>query len=121
MKKFAGALLACIICLSAVFCTGVSAAEVKLGDVNSDGKISIKDATLVQMYVCGLVDLEDDLLVAADVDRNSHVNVSDATYIMKFIVHSIDEFPNKAETQPSTEKPSLSTDSEGYYNVVVKP
>lgn len=121
MKKFTGALLACIICLSAVFCTGVSAAEVKLGDVNNDGKITVKDATQVQMYICGLVDLEDDLLVAADVDRNSYVDVSDATYIMKFIVHLIDEFPNHSETQPSTEKTSLSTDSEGYYNVVVKP
>lgn len=121
MKKFAGALLACIICLSAVFCTGVSAAEIKLGDVNNDGIISIKDATLVQKYVCGLEDFDDDVLVAADVDRNSHINISDATYIMKYIVQMIDEFPSEPKTEPSTEKTSLSTDSDGYYNKVVKP
>ena len=121
MKKIAGVLLACIICLSAVFCIGVGAAEIKLGDVNSDGVISIKDATLVQKYVCGLESFEDDALVAADVDRNGHINISDATSIMKYIVHAIDEFPNEPKTEPSTEKTSLSTDSEGYYNVVVKP
>lgn len=122
MKKIAGALLACMICLSAVFCTVVgAAAEVKLGDVNNDGVISIKDATLVQKYVCGLESFEDDVPVSADVDRNGYINISDATCIMKYIVHAIDEFPNESKTEPSTEKPSLSTDSEGYYNVVVKP
>lgn len=121
MKKIAGALLACIICLSTVFCTGVSAAEINLGDVNTDGVISVKDATLVQKYVCGIESLDDDALVAADVDRNGHINITDATYIMKFVVSIIDEFPSEPKTEPSTEKTSLSTDSEGYYNVVVKP
>lgn len=121
MKKIAGALLACIICLSAVFCVGVSAAEIKLGDVNNDSVISVKDATLVQKYVCGVEDFDNDALVAADVDKNGHVNITDATYIMKFVVSAIDEFPSEPETEPSTEKTSLSTDSEGYYNIVVKP
>ena len=121
MKKIAGALLACIICLSAVFCIGVGATEIKLGDVNNDSVINIKDATLIQKHICNVENLNGEALVAADVDKNGLINITDATYIMTFVVSLIDEFPSEPKTEPSTEKTSLSTDSEGYYNVVVKP
>lgn len=121
MKKFVGILLACVMCFSAVFCVSANAAQVKKGDVDHNGHINVKDATLIEKYVVGAISLDDEAFEAADVDSNNKISIVDATYVTRYIVCLITEFPDKSATQPSTEKTSLSTDKEGYYNVVVKP
>jgi len=62
-----------------------------IGDVNSDGDISVVDATLVQKYIVGLENLKDFQKKSADVNDNNEITVVDATLIQKYIV-GLDNF-----------------------------
>jgi hypothetical protein len=64
---------------------GISAYDV--GDVNMDGGINILDATLVQKYVVGIVELSAEQKHLADYNKDGDITVFDATGIQKFIVH----------------------------------
>lgn len=59
--------------------------DFELGDVNMDGKLNIRDATLIQKYLAKMEDLDDVQLLLADFDENGKVNVKDATAIQKYI------------------------------------
>lgn len=64
---------------------GISAYDV--GDVNMDGGIDILDATLIQKYVVGIVELSTEQKHLADYNNDGDITVVDATEIQKFIVH----------------------------------
>ncbi|MFZ2888017.1 MAG: leucine-rich repeat protein, partial [Ruminococcus bromii] len=64
---------------------GISAYDV--GDVNMDGGIDILDATLIQKYVAGIVELSAEQKYLADYINDGDITVVDATKIQKFIVH----------------------------------
>lgn len=64
---------------------GISAYDV--GDVNMDGRIDILDATLIQKYVVGIVELSAEQKHLADYNNDGDITVVDATEIQKFIVH----------------------------------
>lgn len=57
-----------------------------IGDVNSDGDISVVDATLVQKYIVGLEKLTDLQKKSAEVNGDGEISVVDATLIQKYIV-----------------------------------
>ena len=57
-----------------------------IGDVNSDGDISVVDATLVQKYIGGLEKLTDLQKKSAEVNGDGEISVVDATLIQKYIV-----------------------------------
>lgn len=59
--------------------------EFSTGDVNMDGKLNIRDATVIQKYLAKLTDLSKDEKKLADFDLNGKVNVRDATAIQKKI------------------------------------
>lgn len=56
-----------------------------LGDANADGVVNVKDATLIQKAVAGLVSLDETAELVADADLNGTVNVKDATAIQKYV------------------------------------
>ncbi len=56
-----------------------------LGDVNDDGKVNIKDVTLIQKYAAKLISFTDAEFIRADVTADSKVNIKDATAIQKYI------------------------------------
>lgn len=56
-----------------------------LGDVNLDGSVNVKDATTVQKWVAGLVELSAEALAVADTNADGTINVKDATTIQKKI------------------------------------
>ena len=62
-----------------------------IGDVNSDGDISVVDATLVQKYIVGLEKLTDLQKKSAEVNGDGEISVVDATLIQKYIV-SLENF-----------------------------
>lgn len=62
-----------------------------IGDVNSDGDISVVDATLVQKYIVGLENLKDLQKKSADVNDDNEISVVDATLIQKYVV-GLDNF-----------------------------
>lgn len=60
-------------------------AEYQVGDANKDGKINIKDATIIQKHLAKMLTLDETALVLADFDLNGKVNIKDATTIQKKI------------------------------------
>lgn len=59
--------------------------EFSVGDANMDGKVNIRDATLIQKYLAKLLSLSDEQKEYADFDLNGKVNVRDVTAIQKKI------------------------------------
>ena len=55
-------------------------------DVNIDSMVNIKDATSIQKYVCGLIELDKFSISIADVNYDNKVNVTDATKIQKYLI-----------------------------------
>lgn len=56
-----------------------------IGDVNGDGYISIIDATIIQSYLCGQIELTANQLKAGDFDFDGTVTISDSTAIQKYL------------------------------------
>ena len=94
--------------------------KVLIGDTSGDNKITITDATLIQMHVAGMQLLTGDRLIAADTDKNGIVNIVDATMIQLYLVNNITSgnycgtytdgstdptqpAPTQPETQPVTQ------------------
>lgn len=63
-----------------------------LGDANLDGKVNIKDVTLIQKYVANILDFDEVQLTLSDTNKDEKVNIKDATAIQKFIAGFIKEF-----------------------------
>ena len=68
--------------------------EPDLGDTDNDGKITVKDATLIQKAVASIIKLDDTASKCADVNADGKVNIKDATAIQKFVAHIITGFDN---------------------------
>ncbi len=60
-----------------------------LGDVDLDGDLTVKDATLIQEYIVELKPLSDLQKKIANVNGDSDINVMDATYIQMVIAELI--------------------------------
>ena len=56
-----------------------------IGDVDFNGKADIKDATLIQMYISTIKDLNNYQLTVADVNGDGEVTVADTTLIQKYL------------------------------------
>ncbi len=57
------------------------------GDVNGDGLISILDATLIQQYLAGLLDLSKTDVKWADFNCDDLVNIDDATALQRMLLN----------------------------------
>ena len=64
-----------------------------LGDANGDGKVNIKDATLIQKSIANLTELTKTGEELADADLNTKINIKDATAIQKHIAGIETGFP----------------------------
>ena len=62
------------------------------GDVDNDGFITIKDATMAQEHVARLRTLTDTSALNADVDGSGDINIVDATYIQMYVAKQITSF-----------------------------
>lgn len=58
---------------------------ITLGDVNLDGVVSIDDATYIQKYLVGSVELNDVQFYTADINKDGMVNVTDVTELQKML------------------------------------
>lgn len=59
-----------------------------LGDINSDGKISVNDVTELQLYISQSKDFSDEQKLFADYNQNGIIDVLDVTDIQQFIANS---------------------------------
>ncbi len=62
----------------------------RLGDVDTDGSISVIDATQIQMFLAQTTTLSASQQVLADADRDNAVSVMDATQIQRFLAQLIE-------------------------------
>lgn len=58
--------------------------ELILGDANLDGKVNVKDATLIQKAIAKITSLEGDNFTTADVNADEKLSIQDATNIQKY-------------------------------------
>ena len=63
-----------------------------LGDADSDGKVAVTDATLVQKRCANLVSDADIRFIAADVDKDGKLTVMDATAIQRYLAKLEDPY-----------------------------
>jgi hypothetical protein len=61
--------------------SAATAPTYELGDVNKDGKVNVRDATVIQYYAAKLYELDDEQLKLGDVNNDGVVSVKDATLI----------------------------------------
>lgn len=63
--------------------------EFELGDANRDGKLNIRDATLIQKFIAKIESLDAEQLSLSDYNTDGKVNIKDATLIQKKIANLI--------------------------------
>ncbi len=63
----------------------IPALEYELADVDSDGRVTVLDATVIQLYLADKRALDEVQLKCADADKDGKVTVLDATYIQMFL------------------------------------
>ncbi|MBQ7503937.1 MAG: CotH kinase family protein [Ruminococcus sp.] len=61
-----------------------------IGDVDTNGKINIRDVTSIQLYLVGLKDYTAAQLTAADADKNGKPSIRDVTTIQLYLVDLIE-------------------------------
>ncbi len=95
MKKIISIILCLIIAISVsstIFAQTKS--SIKIGDVDSDRKITVLDATYIQLYLVNLRTLTDDMKKAADTNQSGAINIFDATIIQQYLIELIDTLPS---------------------------
>ncbi len=66
--------------------------DVLIGDVDENGKVNIKDASLIHKYAAGMTELTDKQMYAADVFKTGNISILNATEIQKYSVKLITAF-----------------------------
>lgn len=82
-KRIISAALAVVTASLTVMSAGAS--NMLMGDVNSDGKITLRDATLTQKIELGLVTPLADQQYVGDMDANGSITVADAYLIQRLV------------------------------------
>ena len=56
-----------------------------LGDIDSDGEVSILDCTAIQKYLVGLSDMTNEHLAAADANGDGDADILDVTHLQLYL------------------------------------
>ena len=65
--------------------TVIATGEILIGDIDGDGEVTIKDATLIQLYCTDQITLTGDAYLAADTDQNGVISVIDSTVVRYYL------------------------------------
>ena len=63
--------------------------EYAVGDINGDGKITIKDVTYVKLYLAGLIELDEHQLARADFYADGEVTMRDSTALRQYLLTGV--------------------------------
>lgn len=63
--------------------------EYAVGDINGDGKITIKDVTYVKLYLAGLIELDEHQLARADFYTDGEVTMRDSTALRQYLLTGV--------------------------------
>ena len=108
---------------ASVSATETEADKYLLGDVDMDGAITIRDATITQFAIAHLRDITEQQEYLADCNGNNGLQISDATYIQMYVVKLLTDSPVNADgykigdyvsfeepTEPTTEPTTVPTE-----------
>ena len=121
------ALLIAVFSAMVVFAAPEQKSDYVIGDVDLDGEVTIKDATLIQKVIAGITEKFDNFDYIADVTGDGKADIRDVTTIQRFINGSITKFPVEqgGNVTESTTRPhsvdQTATDSEGWFQPIIKP
>ncbi len=105
MKKLVSILLAVMLVISMFMLSipSVSATQTKssdtciLGDADTDGRITIKDSTTIQLYLVDSITLDKKQMYIADCDGSEGVTIKDATITQMYITESDTTYPTNKD------------------------
>ncbi|MBP3627482.1 MAG: DUF4469 domain-containing protein [Clostridia bacterium] len=60
-----------------------------LGDVNLDGKVTLKDSTIIRYYYVKMIELTEEQLLRADANADGKVNLKDSTRIRQHLANRV--------------------------------
>ena len=60
-----------------------------IGDLNGDGKVTIKDITILQRFLAEFDEFTDEQYKLADMNRDGKVNVRDVTAMQRIVAEFI--------------------------------
>lgn len=63
------------------------------GDADLDGRVNIRDATLISKYLGGAAELSAEQIIAGDVNGNGYIDENDANLITQYCGRVINRFP----------------------------
>lgn len=76
-------------------CAYEKPAEIVIGDINGDSKITMEDVVMLQKAIAKLVELSDNEKLAADVNYDGKTTMEDVVLIQKYIAKLINSFDKK--------------------------
>ncbi len=62
--------------------------NIRMGDVNFDGKVSLRDASILQQYVAHITDLTNEQKAVADITGDGKITLKDATGVQVFVAEN---------------------------------
>ena len=80
--------------------------EFILGDVNLDGEVTLKDCTLLRMYLADIVTLNEEQLKRSDVNNDGKVNLKDCGEIRVLVVAGGGKAENNVTNNTNTNNTS---------------
>lgn len=63
-----------------------------LGDPDGDGKITIRDVTMIQMYCAEMIDATDEQKMQMDINGDGRITVLDATTLQRYLAEYLYTF-----------------------------
>lgn len=102
-KRLLSILMAAVLLITTlvVSTSGAAQQELKLGDADGDGDISILDATAIQRHLASIDILDAAAIERAKVNGDQELSILDATSIQRYLVNLLDRFPAEDMTEPT--------------------
>ncbi len=93
-KRILSILLILTLAVSTAVCaTTASGASVLYGDADGDGVVTIMDVTCIQRHLIGIIKLDDAAVKRSMVSGEDELDITDATYVQRYLADMIDKFP----------------------------
>lgn len=104
MKRFISLIMAILLFSSVILTVSAySDSEFSNGDVDLDGKLSIRDATDIQKYLAKKLSFTKQEMRLADFNLDGEVNIGDATKIQK-VIAKIEDMPTENTSSTPTKE-----------------
>lgn len=106
MKRILALGLGITMMFSGIVASAYSTTDFKNGDIDTNGRVSISDATEIQKYLANMTDFTNTQKVISDVNSDGEINIMDVTKIQKALV----DLDNLGDEVKEVETPVLKSE-----------